>query len=459
MSMRTSLTTGAATVLALALAGGLTGASAGDDATATAPANGNAPAVAADDFDGDGHRDHATALDGRVTVVHGTARGTDGRRKSFTQDSPGIPGTVTATDEFFGADLAAADFDQDGYADLAVGDFYEKVGRERPGMVMIVWGSAAGLGSRATVLPNRTTQGGFGFSLATGDFDADGRPDLAATGSAELLVHHGGFRPGGTGGPIKSIPIAGHPTLDHNGTVVAGRIDGDRADDLYLLGSGFDRDRGELAAAWFIRGGTTLRPGRTVVFNSQESYGRADAVVADFDRNGHGDLAIGDFMHRDGRGAVAVLPGTANGPGAPYRITQDTTGVATRSNPNEGFGVAVSAGDTNRDGYPDLAVGAPWEKVSGATIAGGTHILRGGGKGLTGAGSRWFTRATASVPGAPAKNESMGAYVRLRDFDHDGDADLLMSGHLKKNLLLQGGAHGIGAAGAREVPLHAGHSE
>ncbi|MFD3378435.1 MULTISPECIES: FG-GAP repeat protein [unclassified Streptomyces] len=83
----------------------------------------------------------------------------------------------------------------------------------------------------------------------------------------------------------------------------------------------------------------------------------AGVTIADFDRNGYGDLALGS---RSGTGgAVFVLPGTSTGPGGSARkITQSTSGVPGTPESVDYFGSDVSAADTNGDGYPDLAVGA-----------------------------------------------------------------------------------------------------
>ncbi|WP_243766294.1 FG-GAP repeat protein [Streptomyces sp. GC420] len=71
-----------------------------------------------------------------------------------------------------------------------------------------------------------------------------------------------------------------------------------------------------------------------------------------------------------------------------YRLTQASSGVATCATKDDRFGCSLSAGDTDADGYPDLAVGVPDEKVGSKTNAGGVHVLRGGTSGLTGTNSR-----------------------------------------------------------------------
>ncbi|WP_338120173.1 hypothetical protein [Streptomyces agglomeratus] len=91
-----------------------------------------APATAAaakyaDDFNGDGYRDYATYSfrannGGGVLVTYGTADGPGTRTQLITQSSPGVPGT-DETDDMFGDTRAAADFNADGYADLAVNTY------------------------------------------------------------------------------------------------------------------------------------------------------------------------------------------------------------------------------------------------------------------------------------------------------------------------------------------------
>ncbi|MEU1181542.1 VCBS repeat-containing protein [Streptomyces sp. NPDC005820] len=412
-----------------------------------------APAKYADDFNGDGYRDYAQAsLGGSFTVTYGTATGPGTVRKTFTQNSAGIPGTAGDAGGYgdvFGDDLAAADLNRDGYADLAVTDFTEKVsGKVDSGAVTIMWGAKAGLGAKATRLPvGAVSRRGFGKAVETGDFNGDGKADLAVVDSiGTAYIFRGGFSTTGTTGKVTKhhLPVGSPDILEPTG-LVAGKVTKDKATDLYVLGQGYRNDK-MTQDAWFLRGGTTVKPAARVtpINNAVPDYSPT-GVIADFDKNGYGDLAVSDVRYDNGAGSVVVVRGGASGPTTKYRLTQSTSGVATAATKNDGFGDELSAGDTNRDGYPDLAVSAEEEKVGSAVSAGGVHILRGGTKGLTGAGSQWFTRATAGVPGDPTAYQRFGLNLRLRDTDRDGDADLVIGDddYEQTSLLLPGGAAGV----------------
>ncbi|AXG78371.1 FG-GAP and VCBS repeat-containing protein [Streptomyces paludis] len=419
-----------------------------------------APAKYADDFNGDGYRDYAQAsLGGYFTVTYGTATGPGTVTKEFTQNSPGIPGKAGDAGGYadaFGEDLAVADFNQDGYADLAVSDFTEKVsGKVSSGAVTIMWGAKSGLGTKATRLPvGAVTHRSFGKAIEAGDFNGDGKPDLAVVDSfGTVYIFRGGFSKTGTTGKVTKhhLPAGSRDILEPTG-LVAGKVTKDKATDLYVLGQGY-RDNKMTQDAWFLRGGATIKPAAKVtrINNTAPDYGPT-GVIADFDKDGYGDLAVRDVRHNQGAGSVVVVRGGASGPTTTYRLTQSTPGVATSATKNDYFGAELSAGDTNRDGYPDLAVSAPSEKVGSAKEAGGVHILRGGKKGLTGAGSQWFTRATAGIPGSPTAYQRFGLNLRLRDIDRDGYADLLIGDNdHEHSLFLRGGSAGITTTGVTRV--------
>ncbi|MFD0413065.1 FG-GAP and VCBS repeat-containing protein [Streptomyces sp. NPDC127108] len=421
----------------------------------TATAAPSAPAKFGDDFNGDGYRDYATAeygesKGGAVRVTFGTPSGPGREYQIIHQGSPGIPGADETGDRWGEEVRVAADFNRDGYGDLAVAAPTERVGRDsNQGGATVLWGSPDGL-SRGTAIPNKAPKAHhwFGSDLATGDFNGDGTPDLAAVNGRSVHVYTGGISPSGVGRSVVRLTKGNRFTPQ---TLIAGRVTKDAATDLVIAGEGVTASA-ERSDAWFIKGGSTLRPGSTLRV-SPYSPSDTEGVVADFDKDGYGDIAVSapqDSRHSRSAGAVTVWRGGSSGPGSATRLTQATSGIAGTPEKSDWFGSDISAGDVNGDGYQDLAIGVRGETVDGKAKAGGVHVLRGGRGGLKGTGSQWFARNTRGVPGALTEWDVFGRTVRLRDTDRDGYADLYVNGD-QDDVRLLGSPSGVTTTGARSL--------
>ncbi|MEU6373513.1 FG-GAP-like repeat-containing protein [Streptomyces sp. NPDC046909] len=443
--MRTTL----ATAVAATLTGGLL------TLAGTTPASA-AAAKYADDFNGDGYRDYAAAWNadtkgGGVLITFGTAAGPGTKTQFISQSSSGVPG-ADETDDGFGTDRAAADFNADGYADLAVSAPGENVdGRTDQGAVTVLWGSASGLsGGTAVPAKAKTSYARMGSDLAVGDFNGDGKKDLAVVAYGKTYVYRGVINRTGVHGTVSTLD----KTSFSSTAVIAGSVNGDGKTDLVLIGDGVTPEE-IWSEAWFVKGGTTLSSGKTLRLESQSGNGGStdrggDGVIADFDKDGYGDIAIGTSLYGGYKGRVSVWYGARSGPSTSARITQNTSGIANTAEAYDYFGDSVSAGDVNGDGYKDLAVGAYGETVNGKEYAGIVHVLYGRASGLTGTGSQTFARNSAGIPGALEADDYFGATVRLRDTDRDGKADLFVTGTVG-SLRLPGTVKGVTTTGVTSV--------
>jgi hypothetical protein len=252
------------------------------------------------------------------------------------------PGFAIEAGDAFGAGLAAADFDGDGFSDLAVGAPGEDEAQADAGRVSVFYGHPLGLGqlvaghqefSEKDLEGAASVTGGerFGARLAAGDFNRDGRADL----------------------------VVGAPEDSYNGIPGAGSVN-------VLYGTA-----GLLSVSGAQQWHQDFPSQMVGVAEAGDWFGSA---VATGDLNGDtfDDLVIGVPWEQVGAGPVAagffnVVYGTAYGltNSQNFGYSQNSSGILGVEEAGDLFGKALAAGEFNGDGRADLAIGVPQEDLLG----------------------------------------------------------------------------------------------
>ncbi len=365
----------------------------------------------ASDFNSDGLADLAIGVPfedrpgyrdaGAVTVVYGDAKDglMAGKADNWHQDRGAIAGDPEDND-LFGYALATADFNADGFPDLAVGVPFDNLdGIANGGAINVVYGSFLGLSDQKSQILNQKRLGIivqqpnalFGSALAAGDFNGDGIGDLAVGAPDESYdnIRQAGAVSviyGGSGGLSKS---------DHSVWRQSNR---------------------------FVMGGD--------LNNEDDNFGTALAA-ADFNGDGNDDLAIGtprdNWGGKRDSGTVNVLYSAGS-----RGITADNDqiwhqnlrGSGLTNDDEHHFGAALAGGDFNGDGFADLAVGIPGQKRSFESRVGAVFIAYGSEDGLRVQGSQVWQEGIDGVTGLGEGGDEFGASLQAVDLNGDGIDDL-----------------------------------
>jgi hypothetical protein len=447
-------------------------------ATSPSPAAAAAAVSVEADFDNDGFADLAVGvpregvgaaeLAGAVNVLEGSANGLTGAGgQLLVQGGGGVPDTAEPFD-FFGNTLAAGDFNNDGFIDLAIGAPGEDLATiTDAGAVTVLYGSAAGLSATGSQLFSQDTPGvvgtaeaddGFGGALGVGDFNNDTFADLAigvpsegvggASQAGAVNVLYGAATGGltttgnqqwlqGSGG-IGGVAEVG----DQFGfALTGGDFNNDTFEDL-AIGAPFE-DVGTVFDAGAINvlygsAGRLTATGNQQFFQGSGVVGVAEAsdffgsalAAGDFNNDTFADVAVGAPFEDVGSaldaGAVNVLYGSAG------RLTvtgnqqwlQGAGGIIGVAEDGDIFGFALASGDFNTNGSADLAIGAIGEDIGAIADAGSVNAIYGSANRLTATGNQQFFQGTGGLVGTAEEGDFVGAALSTGDYDNDTFADL-----------------------------------
>ena len=287
--------------------------------------------------------------------------------------------------ERLGACLIAADFDGDGIAEVLAGaprhtrDDFHYCGR-----VAVIRGGSSPIGERTTWLTSPISGAGLGTSLAVGDVNGDGTPDLLvgapgthkSKGAAFVVSGKSVIAGGSVGTTGHMFAVDGSVVAGGLGTSVAlGDLDGDGLADIVVAEPG-------------VKIRSIPRAGRISVYRGRRRFRNSRVMFGA--KGGKPDLEI---IGRE----------------------------------NEGLGVHLAVADVNGDGIADLITGSPFLPAGRIKSGGSLQIFLGKKGCLKKRHSLTLGIAAADREIRGSGLGRLGVTSLMFDIDADGTPELLIA--------------------------------
>ncbi len=154
----------------------------------------------------------------------------------------------------------------------------------------------------------------------------------------------------------------------------------------------------------------------------------ADPARCDFNGDGDDDLPVGvpgeDVGAIEDAGSTMIFPTQQGRPGtAGDEIWhQDDAKIKGVASAGDELGSSLACGDFDADGYDDLAIGVPGDRVGGAR-GGAVNVLYGSSSGLSDV-DQYLHQGSETLGGSVEDGDLLGASLAADDFDGDGYDDL-----------------------------------
>jgi FG-GAP-like repeat len=272
-----------------------------------------------------------------------------------------------------------------------------------------------------------------GAQILTGDFDGDGRTDLALTGASTWRNVPVAFSNGDGTFKVTNAESSDFASWasEPGVTVTTGDFNKDGRTDVALTPGPKSEWTGLPVALSNGDGTFEVRNEKLTDFAGRAREPGARVTAGDFNRDGSTDLAL-----TGGAKWTALPVALSNGDGTFAAKSQPLTDFASRA---QEPGARVTTGDFNRDGSTDLALtgGAKWETMPVA-------LSKGDGT---------FEARSERLAGFAGWAQEPGARVTAGDFNHDGSTDLALTGGAKWETMPVALSKGDGSFDVRSEPL------